>query len=170
MTNVKEFLDDDEETLQMAYAASEKVFALSGFDECIHRSLFQKNIETDKKKAPTIADIDGMEGHQFEYWCADLLKKNGFSDVKVTPGSNDQGVDILATKEEIKYAFQCKNYSSAVGNTPVQEIHAGKEFYKCHIGVVMTNNYFTKSAKELASETGVLLWDRDKLSLLLQES
>ena len=31
-------------------------------------------------------------------------------------------------------------------------------------------NYFTKNAKELASETGVLLWDRDKLSQMLQES
>ena len=27
----------------------------------------------------------------------------------------------------------------------------------------MTNRYFTKSAKSLARETGVLLWDRDKI-------
>lgn len=104
-------------------------------------------------------NIDGMEGHEFEHWCADLLKKSGFNKVEVTPASNDQGVDILADKDGIKYAFQCKNYSTPLGNTPVQEVGAGKVYYKCHVGVVMTNSTFTKGAIELAKATGVLLWD-----------
>lgn len=32
-----------------------------------------------------------------------------------------------------------------------------------HVAVVLSNNYFTKSAKELAKKNNVLLWDRDKL-------
>lgn len=105
--------------------------------------------------------IDLMEGHDFEYWCAGLLRKIGFSHVSVTPGSNDQGVDILAQKEGVKYAIQCKRYSSDLGNTPVQEVHAGKAMYNCHVGVVLTNQHFTTGAKQLAQATGVLLWDRD---------
>ena len=105
--------------------------------------------------------IDLMEGLDFEYWCADLLTKLGYTQVEVTRGSGDQGVDVLAQKDGIKYAIQCKCYSSNLGNTPVQEINTGKVIYHCHVGVVMTNRYFTEGAKEAAEATGVLLWDRD---------
>lgn len=108
-----------------------------------------------------LRSIDSMEGHAFEYWCAEILRKRGFSDVEVTPGSGDQGVDVLASKDGIKYAIQCKCYSSNLGNTPIQEVTAGKSFYHCHVSVVMTNRYFTPKAKELADATGTLLWDRD---------
>lgn len=114
-----------------------------------------------------IEETDGMDGHDFEYWCAELLKKNGFTEVEVTKGSGDQGVDVLAVKDGIRYAIQCKCYSSNLGNGPVQEVHAGKALYHCQVGVVMTNRHFTPGAKELATATGVLLWDRDKLEEML---
>ena len=105
--------------------------------------------------------IDLMEGLAFEHWCAQLLRDLGYSEVSVTQGSGDQGVDVLAQKDGIKYAIQCKCYSSDLGNTPVQEINAGKTIYHCHVGVVMSNRHFTAGAKEAADATGVLLWDRD---------
>lgn len=112
----------------------------------------------------SLSDIDNMEGHNFEYWCAELLSKIGFVNIKVTPGSGDQGVDILAEKDGIKYAIQCKCYSKDLGNTPIQEVEAGKVYYGCHVGAVMTNRYFTRGARELAKKTGTLLWDRDFIS------
>ena len=114
-----------------------------------------------------ISETDGMEGHEFENYCAELLRKNGFVNVSVTPGSGDQGVDVIAEKEGVRYAIQCKCYSSALGNTPVQEVCAGKSMYNCHVGVVMTNNYFTAGAKQLAEKNGILLWDRDKLQQMV---
>lgn len=108
-----------------------------------------------------LLDIDAMEGHDFENWCADALRNSGFSNVSVTPGSGDQGVDVLAEKDGVKYAVQCKRYSSDLGNTPVQEVYLGKAFYKCHVGVVLTNQHFTTGAKEAAEASGVLLWDRE---------
>lgn len=105
--------------------------------------------------------IDLMEGHDFEYWCANALRDMGYTNVQVTPGSGDQGVDILADMNGIRYAIQCKRYSSDLGNTPIQEVHAGKYMYHCHIGAVITNQRFTSGAKELAEATGILLWDRD---------
>ena len=113
-----------------------------------------------------------MEGHAFEHWCAGLLCKNGFTNVSVTPGSGDQGVDVLAEKDGIHYAVQCKCYRNPLGNTPIQEVHAGKEMYHCQIGAVITNQYFTPSAIALAEKTGTLLWDRDwiRASLIRQNS
>ena len=52
--------------------------------------------------------VDEMEGHDFEYYCADLLKEIGYEDVEVTKGSGDFGVDILAVKDNITYAFPYK--------------------------------------------------------------
>lgn len=117
-----------------------------------------------------ISETDGMEGHEFESYCANLLRENGFVNVSVTPGSGDQGVDVIAEKEGVRYAVQCKCYSSALGNTPVQEVCAGKSMYNCHVGVVMTNNYFTAGAKQLAEKNGILLWDRDKLQQMIDSA
>jgi len=113
-------------------------------------------------------DFDNMEGHEFERYCADILKRNDFENVSVTQGSGDQGIDIIAFKDGIKYGIQCKCYSSAIGNKAVQEVFAGKTFYQCHVGIVLTNNYFTSSAIELAQRNGVVLWDRNKLLQMVQ--
>lgn len=113
---------------------------------------------------------DNMDGHTFEYFCADLLSKNGYSDVEVTKGSGDQGIDIITYKDNIKYGIQCKCYSSDIGNKAVQEAYAGKAYYNCHIAVVLTNQHFTKSAKELSESNKVLLWDREKLEELINNA
>ncbi len=113
--------------------------------------------------------VDEMEGHDFEYYCADLLSANGFQDVEVTRGSGDFGVDILAKKEDITYAFQCKCYDKPIGVKAVQEVYAGKDYYDRMIGVVITNQYFTEPAVKLASKLNVILWDRDYLNDLIGE-
>lgn len=101
-----------------------------------------------------------MEGHDFEFWCAEALRNSGFFNVTVTPGSNDKGVDIVAEKDGLRYAIQCKRYNSDLGNSPVQEVFTGQRIYNCHVGVVVTNRGFTAGAKDAASATGVLLWGR----------
>lgn len=154
----------DDETTEFANRAIDSVYRLSGTS----KEQFVLTGKQKSNKADDISDgfacVDAMDGHTFEYWCAELLRKNGFTDVTVTKSSGDQGVDLLAKKDGIKFAIQCKCYASNVGNTPIQEVSAGKTFYNCQIGVVMTNRYFTQGAIALAERTGTLLWDRDKLA------
>ncbi len=130
----------------------------------------EANNNTRNLSGSTCYDFDSMDGHDFEYWCANLLRKNDFENVQVTQGSGDQGVDITAEKDGIRYAIQCKCYSSDLGNSPIQEVCAGKHLYHCQIGVVMTNRFFTKSAQELARATGTLLWGRDRIIKMLSSS
>ena len=113
---------------------------------------------------------DNMDGHTFEHYCADLLSKNGFDEVEVTKGSGDQGIDIVAYKDGVKYGIQCKCYSSDIGNHAVQEAFAGKSFYNCHVAAVLTNRHFTKGAKDLAATNNVLLWDREKLEEFIKSA
>lgn len=99
-----------------------------------------------------------LDGWQYEHYCAEYLKKIGFTDVQVTQGSGDQGVDIIANNGADKYAIQCKYYSGAVSNKAVQEVFTGMHYYGCDIALIITNSYFTKSAQELAQRTNVVLW------------
>ena len=114
--------------------------------------------------------VDTMEGHEFEQFIANLLRKLAYQKVEVTPGSGDQGVDVLAEKDGVRYAIQCKCYSSDLDNTPIQEVNTGKMIYHCHVGVVVTNRHFTQGAQEAAKATGVLLWDRSKLATLIAQA
>ncbi|RKM61732.1 restriction endonuclease [Butyrivibrio sp. XB500-5] len=107
--------------------------------------------------------MDEMEGHDFEYYCADLLKANGFAEAVVTKGSGDFGADILAEKDGITYAVQCKCYDKPIGVKAVQEVYAGRDYYGKMVGVVMTNQYFTQPAVDLAQKLNIMLWDRGYL-------
>ncbi len=104
--------------------------------------------------------MDLMEGHEFEHYCADLLRRAGFLEVEVTRGSGDYGVDILAELGGVTYAVQCKRYDGPVGVKAVQEVYAGRDYYDCMVGAVMTNQYFTRPAVEVARKLKILLWDR----------
>ena len=103
----------------------------------------------------SITQLDAMEGHAFEYACAQ--------------GSGDYGVDITAEKKGKRYAVQCKRYSHKLDNSPIQEVKAGLVYYHCDVGAVMTNQTFTEPAKELARINGIQLWDRNVLIEMLKK-
>ena len=111
-----------------------------------------------------------MEGREFEKFCARLLEQKGFQDVNITKASGDFGVDILAEKEGVTYAIQCKRYTDPVGVKAIQEAYAGREYYDRMVGAVLTNQYFTAPAVEAAKKLKILLWDRGYLEQMIEES
>ena len=121
-----------------------------------------------RRKMPS--NLDLMEGHDFEYFCAQLLKRRGFQDVEVTKGSGDYGIDILAEKDGITYAIQCKCSAAPVGVKAIQEAYAGRDYYDRMVGAVLTNQYFTTPAVEAAKKLKILLWDRGYLESMLEDS
>lgn len=113
--------------------------------------------------------FDTLEGHEFEYYCADLLRKKGFIEVEVTKGSGDYGADILAEKDGVTYAIQCKCYTAPIGVKAIQEAYAGRDYYDRMVGAVLTNQYFTTPAVDAAKKLKILLWDRGYLESMLEE-
>ena len=114
-------------------------------------------------------DFDTLEGHEFEYYCANLLRKKGFIEVEVTKGSGDYGADILAEKDGVTYAIQCKCYTAPIGVKAIQEAYAGRDYYDRMVGAVLTNQYFTAPAVDAAKKLKILLWDRGYLESMLEE-
>ncbi|MDI9412150.1 MAG: restriction endonuclease [Bacillota bacterium] len=106
--------------------------------------------------------IDNLSGIEFEEYLVRLFENLGY-DVQETPASNDYGADLVITKNSEKTVVQAKRYSSTVGISSVQEVIAAKNYYNANKCLVITNNYFTSNAVNLARANDVELWDRDTL-------
>ena len=102
-------------------------------------------------------------GVAYEMRCAEILRRVGW-EASMTKGSGDQGVDIIASKNGVNIAIQCKFYNKPVGNRAVQEAYASKSFAKAQFAAVVTNSIYTKSALILAQSTGVYLLNHSDLN------
>ena len=129
----------------------------------------KKIVPYSNDKIDTLDYIDNnLNGFDFEKLSKSLLECNNFTDVIVTKASGDYGADVIVSKDEIKYAIQCKKYSSSVGVRAVQEVMASREMYKCHVGAILTNNYFTSNAIKLAEENKIILWNKVDLARMME--
>lgn len=96
-------------------------------------------------------------GQDYEQYLAWELHAMGYH-VKTTRATKDFGTDvILDLNRYFRVIFQCKYYSSKIGNHAVQEICAAKEYYKAQLCVVITNQTYTDAAVDLALVNHVLL-------------
>lgn len=121
----------------------ERTFKINGFD-------------------PEAYPIDGIE---FERWVEAQLLAFGWV-AKATQAASDQGVDILAEKDGVTIAVQCKRYSKPVGNKAVQEITAGMQHYLADYGAVIATAKYTKSAIQLAKTNNIHLLSVDDIPSL----
>lgn len=103
-----------------------------------------------------------MSGNDFEVLCCEMLTLIGWS-ARKTGRSGDQGTDIIAEKDNISISIQCKRCSSPVGNHAVQEAFSGKTYVEADYGLVVSDNTFTVSARQVALKTGIILIHFDQI-------
>jgi len=102
------------------------------------------------------------KGIKFENHCMEILKQNGW-EVKETPITGDQGVDLIASINDLRICIQCKDHEKAIGNKAVQEISAGKLFWKGTHAIIVSKSGFTKSAHQLAKSNKIKLMNEYQL-------
>lgn len=158
------------------------------FKESLGLNIFKKQVSVDK----TMEEVDALgngdtyqKGLQFESFVANLYKKMGLEALTTTElrerkmlpagiqkrgGSGEQGVDVMIFdhRNNQKIVVQCKHYSSNVSNSAVQEIVAAMPLYGASKGIVVTNQYFTGPAIELAKANNIELIDRDALAKFIE--
>lgn len=137
----------------------------------IRQEVFEQRLTKESIAATiqySIHDTDMMNGTEFENFIGLLFTKMGYK-ASVTKTSGDQGIDVIAERNGIKFGIQAKCYSNVVGNSAIQEVVAGMAYYKCDKGLVVTNNTFTKSAVELAEANNITLWNRSILKQKIEE-
>ena len=113
-------------------------------------------------QALQIDDVDKMDGRTFEHYVARLMESQGYK-TTVTPASGDLGVDIVAERDGVRYAVQCKRYSNLIPRTAVSDAVGGAAHYRCTEAMVVTTHYFSTGALQLAQANRCTLVDRNTL-------
>lgn len=112
------------------------------------------------------ASIHQMDGPEFERYLQEVFTALGHQ-VQHTGRSGDQGVDLIVRTSDTLVAVQAKCWQAAVGNSAVQEAYAGKTFHRCSACAVVTNSWFTESARMLAVAVGCQLIEGKDLRALI---
>jgi len=119
-------------------------------------SLVEKSCYKLSKEIKVNSNINLKKGLKFENLCFQKLRSQGW-DVKQTPVSGDQGVDIIASMNDLRLCIQCKDHQKTIGNKAVQEVYAGKKYWLGTHAILISRSGFTKSAQKLASSSNVIL-------------
>ena len=161
--------DERHEALEEFFASIELDMNTINFQDAAELVFEQLDIrDVEDREAGFDATNLPFDGHAFEKWVAEALIGFGWT-AKVTSGSGDQGIDVIAEKNGQKLGIQCKLYSSAIGNKAVQESHAGKAYYSADAVAVLSNAAYTSSAKDLAKVTGVQLLSHHDIPELFEK-
>ncbi len=125
----------------------------------------------DNSESPTsiptqIFEIDKMSGSDFEKYLELLFQKLGYTVYRSGSSqkyTGDYGADLIIERDGTKTAVQAKRWNYMVKEKAVQEVVTAKAVYGCSNAMVVTNNYFSKHAINLASANNVILWNRNQL-------
>lgn len=123
-----------------------------------------KSGAAERLRALSIANVDQMSGVEFEHYAAALLENEGFYDVRVTPATGDNGVDIVAARGDKRYAIQAKRYKGTVSRRAVSDAVAGMVPYSCNASMVITTGFLSFKAMDFARAHTCEVVNRDLLA------
>lgn len=113
--------------------------------------------------------LDIMTGTEFEKFLQWFFSQQGYL-VNMTKPGHQQGTDFILIGHNTRIAVEAKRWRKKVSNRAVQQINSGKFFYRCDRAWVITNNYFTIQAKELARSCNVELINRNGLNDMISQA
>ena len=137
--------------------------AINGLiEEAAQRSISAGNPEALRFVSnPEVFDAR-MDPLDYEKHCALQLERAGWSP-RLTAATGDQGADVIASRDGKILVLQCKLYSQPVGNDAVQQVYAARGFQVADIAAVVSNQSYTKAARQLANVNGVRLLHHEQL-------
>lgn len=105
----------------------------------------EKLKDTEKLKSKLIT----IDPYKFEVVVSNLISHVGFSDVKVTKKSGDDGVDVNAifknpVSVNLNYLFQVKRWKHSVGRNEVANLRGSMGLN--NQGAIISTSHFTASA------------------------
>ena len=133
--------------------------------------------QEDNEKLDLLSTLRSISPAGFEKVCRELLRESGFSNVEVTGGSADGGIDGFGTLEinpfvSFRVLFQCKRYArgNLVSRAQVGDFR-NSMIGRAEKGIIITTSGYSNSAIQEATREGapqVELVDGDKLIEMFQ--
>lgn len=115
-------------------------------------------------RALEILNIDSISRTEFENFVIRLLTHRGFK-VETTDATLDLGINMIAKKNDHKYAVQINRQTDSVSRLLVSDIDREKHRYSCDKAMLISNSYFSQDAIDLASSKECELVHRDILAV-----
>lgn len=108
--------------------------------------------------AGVMASMDAMNWREFEQHIAELLRRDGCTDVEIHGGSGDRGADITAyTADGRRLVVQCKNFAPyrSVWSGEMQKFVGTKTLHQADVAVYVATCPFSREALDIAVPVGV---------------
>lgn len=124
----------------------------------------KKRIEEEKRKAREELERKRrswkywteLSPFEFENEIAELYRRNGY-DARVTPATNDGGIDIILSKGRTDILVQCKKHNSKVGPAPARELYGVMSSRGVRKGFLVCPAGFTSGAYDFAKKHNIRL-------------
>lgn len=139
----------------------------------------QLNEPTNDADANLIATLRSLSPTGFEKVCRELLRESGFSNVEITGGSADGGIDGYGTLEinplvSFRVLFQCKRYAQGnlVSRAQVGDFR-NATLGRAEKGIILTTSGFSNAAIQEANRDGaarIELIDGDQLVEMFEKA
>lgn len=113
-----------------------------------------------------LKDVDTMDGIEFEKYVGKILTNNGYTNIRFTE-QYDYGVDIITTKNGVRWGIQVKRYSGLVKVSAVRQVITALNIYGCERGMVITNSGFSNVAIKLGKSNDCILIGRTELAKMI---
>jgi hypothetical protein len=107
--------------------------------------------------------INEMDDREFRYSLVYYFRHQGYA-IDTTPASSDRGADFVLAATDRRIAVQLNHQQRPVDNRAVREVLAGRAFYGAYEAWLITNNVFTRDARNEARIAGVRLIDGEELA------
>ena len=101
-----------------------------------------------------------LDGHQFEKEVAQIFRKEGF-DTKVSRIGADGGIDIIISKNNKRYAVQCKAHASKISESVARDLYGVLHAKKFDGGYLVTLNGASSKTKEFCRKNRdkpIIIW------------
>ncbi|MBS4893837.1 MAG: restriction endonuclease [Veillonella parvula] len=103
-------------------------------------------------------DINALDDRDFEIFCAEVFKKQGF-EVELTKATGDYGRDIILNNS---IYVECKRFNKkgSVGRPILQKLLGSMDMFGINKGIIITTGKYSNTAIEAARISGkLILWD-----------
>lgn len=107
------------------------------------------------KNTQASSDLNTLNWKDFEIYCQQWLKNNGYIVENNWDKGPDGGIDIRAYKNGVNYLVQCKHWSKNIGVSSIRELYGIAQLEKAK-AIFMTSSNYTHEALTFAKKSQII--------------
>lgn len=154
-------LYDKERSRQLAQRYQERARAQAAEEEAERLAQIKAEEDAAKRQVEFWYSLSGV---QFENEVAELCETEGGYEVRKTPVSGDEGIDLWLEKDGVTSVAQCKAHDRPIGPRVTRELYGTMKAVNGEVeGILITLAGVTQGAREFIKGKSITVWDVNDL-------